>query len=224
MSLNRFEIGRRVKVLNYAQLILFIPAILLALTVHEYAHGMTAYRLGDPTAKNMGRLTLNPLAHLDLVGTLALLIVHFGWAKPVPVNPYYFSNPRRDMIWVSLAGPASNIMLAFVAGLVQNFLIDSGIIHFMSVPHIMLSFLVFINLMLAFFNLIPIPPLDGSKIVAGLLPIQYLPKWEAFERVGWIVIIGLFFFGRFTGLYFFSPIFNLSRALYSLFTGETSLF
>jgi len=210
--------------LNIAQLILFIPSILLALTVHEFAHGFIAFRLGDPTARNMGRLTLNPLAHLDLVGTLALLIFHFGWAKPVPVNPSYFRNPRRDMIWVSLAGPGANILLALITGMCQKFMVISGIIDQFSIPHLMLAFTVFINLMLAFFNLIPIPPLDGSKVVGGLIPLQYLAKWEAFERIGWIVIIGLFFFGRYTGVFFFSPIFKLSRLFYSLFTGEVTLF
>ena len=210
--------------MNFAQLILFVPPILLALTVHEYAHGLTAFRLGDPTAKKYGRLTLNPLAHLDLVGTLALLLFHFGWAKPVPVNPSYFRNPRRDMIWVSLAGPGANIVLALIIGVLQSFLVDSGIIGYRTIPHLMLSFTVYINLMLAFFNLIPIPPLDGSKVVGGLLPMHHLAKWEIFERFGWIVIIGLFFFGRYTGIYFFSPIFGLSRMFFSLFTGEAPLF
>jgi len=185
---------------------------------------MMAYRLGDPTAKDAGRLTLNPLAHLDPVGTLALLILHFGWAKPVPVNPYYLHNPRRDMIWISLAGPGANIVLAFFLGLIQHFLVGQGIIHYHSIPHVMLGFTVFINLMLAFFNLIPVPPLDGSKVVAGLIPIQYLHRWETFERFGGFIIIGLFLVGNMTGIRIFKPIFNLAAILYTMFTGEQSLF
>lgn len=210
--------------MNIPQLILFIPPILLALTVHEYSHGMAAYKLGDPTAKQAGRLTLNPLAHLDPLGTLALLILHFGWAKPVPVNPYYLHNPRRDMIWISLAGPGANIVLAFLTGLVQQYLVGQGIIHYNSIPHIALSFTVFINLMLAFFNLIPVPPLDGSKVVAGLIPLQYLRQWETFERFGGFIIIGLFLVGNMTGIRVFKPIFKLAAAIYTLFTGEQSLF
>ena len=180
--------------------------------------------MGDPTAKQAGRLTLNPLAHLDPLGTLALLILHFGWAKPVPVNPYYLHNPRRDMIWISLAGPGANIVLAFLTGLVQQYLVGQGIIHYNSIPHIALSFTVFINLMLAFFNLIPVPPLDGSKVVAGLIPLQYLRQWETFERFGGFIIIGLFLVGNMTGIRVFKPIFKLAAAIYTLFTGEQSLF
>ena len=201
-----------------------MPPILIALTFHEYAHGMMAYRLGDPTAKRAGRLTLNPLSHLDLIGTLALLLVHFGWAKPVPVNPAYLSNPRRDMIWISLAGPGANIVLAFILGVIQQFLIGQGIIGHHSIPHLMLSFSVFINLMLAFFNLMPLPPLDGSKVVGGLIPMQYLRIWETFERFGGFIIIALFLIGSVTGISIFKPIFKLSAIVYTAFTGEQSLF
>ncbi|NQU05906.1 MAG: site-2 protease family protein [Calditrichaeota bacterium] len=210
--------------MNFTQIILFLPPILIALTFHEYAHGMMAYRLGDPTAKRAGRLTLNPLSHLDPIGTLALLLVHFGWAKPVPVNPAYLSNPRRDMIWISLAGPGANIVLAFILGVIQQFLIGQGIISHHSIPHIMLSFTVFINLMLAFFNLMPLPPLDGSKVVGGLIPMQYLRMCETFERFGGFIIIALFLLGSMTGISIFKPIFKLSAIVYTAFTGEQSLF
>ncbi len=93
------------------------PPLLLALTLHEYAHGYVAYRLGDPTARNAGRLTLNPLSHLDPIGTIAFFFIKFGWAKPVPVNPYYFKNPRQDMLWVALAGPVTNLLLAVASAL-----------------------------------------------------------------------------------------------------------
>lgn len=210
--------------MNLTQTVLFIVPILLALTVHEYAHGWVAYKLGDPTAKAAGRLTFNPLSHLDVIGTVALLLFHFGWAKPVPVDPRYFRDPRRAMVWVAAAGPGANIALAFVLGILQRTLVESGIIGFYSIPHIIIGFTVFINLMLAFFNMLPIPPLDGSKVVAGLLPLQYLERWIQFERSGWIIIIGLFFIGSMTGIPVFKPIFHLARVLYWMFTGETSMF
>jgi len=208
-----------------AKIALLIPPILAALTVHEYAHGLAAWRLGDPTARRAGRLTLNPLAHLDPIGTLMLFLFYFGWARPVPVNPSYFRNPRRDMIWVALAGPGANIILAMVLGAVLQFLLKNGIIATFGVAYLMLGFTIFINLMLAFFNLIPIPPLDGSKVVGGLLPQEYLAWWESFERVGFLVLIGLILLGRFTGISLFgSTILPLSNALYRMFTGGAPLF
>lgn len=201
-------------------ILLIFPPILAALTVHEFAHGWTAWKFGDPTAKDQGRLTLNPLAHLDPVGTLLLLLVHFGWAKPVPVDPRYFNNPRRDMIWVALAGPASNVILAFLTGMILQFLLSTGILAPFGYLYIILVFTVFINLMLAFFNLIPIPPLDGSRIVAGMLPPRYLPQWYAFERVGGYVLMGIIFIGWFTNIRIFgSTIFPVSKLFYNLFTG-----
>ncbi len=208
-----------------AKIVLFAPAILAALTVHEYAHGLVAWRLGDPTAKRLGRLTLNPLAHLDPIGTLMLFIFYIGWAKPVPVNPAYFHNPRRYMVWVALAGPGANIILALILGILLQFLLSAGLIVPFGISYTMLGFTIFINLMLAFFNLIPIPPLDGSRVVGGLLPPQYLRGWEAFERVGWVVLIGIILLGRVTGLHLFgSTIFPLSNAFYRIFTGGAPLF
>ena len=164
---------------NLQDLLLILPAILLALTLHECAHGWMAYRLGDPTARNAGRLTLNPLPHLDPVGTLLLIITtlyhlgSFGWAKPVPVNHLNFSKPRRDTILVSLAGPLSNIALAIIAGVLYK--------HFaFSMNHFLRDFTsicVAINIGLAFFNLIPIPPLDGSHVLIGFLPRQFIPRY-----------------------------------------------
>lgn len=189
--------------LDLRLLVLLIPVILLALSVHEYSHGMMAYRLGDPTAKYAGRLTLNPLSHLDPIGTLMLFLVHFGWAKPVPVDPRHFANPKRDMLWVALAGPASNMFLAFLSGLVIRF-INAHPGPFMG-SFIGNSFAVMmvlslqINLALAVFNLLPIPPLDGSKVLYGLLPPQYEHVTYNLERYGPGILFGLILLGMITG-------------------------
>lgn len=169
---------------SITELLILAPPILLALTFHEFAHAWTANKLGDPTARNDGRLTLNPLAHLDPIGTLMLFIVRFGWAKPVPVDPRYLRHPRRDMMWIALAGPMSNIILALVCGLLlrQVVLVPSaGMIKtFIQ----MLFGSVQINLILAFFNLIPLPPLDGSRILTGLLPPRQAYHYSQLEQYG----------------------------------------
>lgn len=201
-------------------LLLLVPPILAALTVHEFAHGWAAWRLGDPTARIAGRLTLNPLAHLDPIGTVMLFLFYFGWAKPVPVNPYNLRHPKTDMIWVSLAGPASNILLAAILGYIIHPLLVWDVIDPFGVIYQMLTLGVFINLMLAFFNLLPIPPLDGSKVVAGLLPNRHLIWWEQIERYGFLIIIGIILLGRFAGISIFgSTIFPLAQWFYSQFTG-----
>jgi Zn-dependent protease len=173
-------------------LILRIPAILLALTVHEYAHGYIAWRLGDPTAKNAGRLTLNPIAHLDLFGTIMLMFGPFGWAKPVPVNGYNLSNPKRDSIWVSLAGPASNIILAIIIGYTYRIIgaIAPILLANQSVD-IFFQLCILINIGIAFFNLIPVPPLDGSHILLGLLPNHLIPSYLNKMRFMPTVFMGL---------------------------------
>ena len=171
-------------------ILIIAPPILLALTVHEYAHGYVAYRLGDDTAYLAGRLTLNPISHLDPIGTLMLFIAHIGWAKPVPVNPYNFANPRRDMVWVSLAGPLANMIAAFAAGTLLRLLVATDI----NLGRIIMQMIVFtmqINLILAAFNLIPLPPLDGSKILAGLLRGEAAYRFAQFERYGPIVLMAL---------------------------------
>lgn len=201
-----------------------LPSILLALTIHEYAHGFIAYKLGDPTAKEAGRLTFNPLAHLDLMGTIAIILIHVGWAKPVPVNPYYFRNPKRDMIWVSVAGPASNILLAFIFGFLFQLLHFYGLLMQHPVLYIMISSSVFINLILAIFNLVPIPPLDGSKIVGGLIPLQYQRLWEAFERKGMFILLGLIMIGFMLRISIFRPIFWMANFVFLIITGERSPF
>jgi Zn-dependent protease len=173
-------------------LILRIPAILLALTIHEYAHGYIAYRLGDSTARDAGRLTLNPIAHLDVFGTIMLMFGPFGWAKPVPINGYNFSNPKRDSIWVSLAGPASNILLAIVFGYSYRILVavTPGILANQNIV-IFFQLCILINIGIAFFNLIPIPPLDGSHILIGLLPDRMIPSYLNKMRFMPMVFMGL---------------------------------
>jgi len=192
--------------LDVSGFLLITPPILFSLTIHEFAHAWTANRLGDPTAKELGRLTLNPLAHIDILGLLMLYLVHLGWAKPVPVNPYNFKNPRKDMMWVAAAGPISNIILAFILGLFIRSLSNSGIsfdsYSFSGILIYMLVFGFIINLVLAFFNLLPIPPLDGSKILRGFLPARYEIYMIYFERFGPFLILFIFLMGQFLQLSF----------------------
>ena len=149
-------------------LIILLPILIFSLCFHEFSHGYIAYKLGDHTAARNGRLTLNPLAHLDPIGSLMILFVGFGWAKPVPVNPVNFSNPRLDMMKVAFAGPASNLLLAFTGGLMMRLVNIFGLLQ--SEMFIQtLYFFIFINISLAVFNMIPIAPLDGSQIFGNMI-------------------------------------------------------
>ncbi|MBI2251470.1 MAG: site-2 protease family protein [Armatimonadetes bacterium] len=204
-----------------AKLIIIFPCILIALSFHEYAHGKVAYALGDPTAKYQGRLSLNPLSHLDPIGSAVLLISSlmpggfiFGWAKPVPINPYNFKNPRQDSLWVGLAGPFSNFALAALAGL----LVKLNLISHNSVFFIFINYFVMINISLGVFNLIPVPPLDGSKILSGLLPYDLARKYQELEyRYGLLLpIILIFIFLSPIGDLIIRPLFYL---LYNFFMG-----
>lgn len=174
---------------------LIAPPILFALTIHEYAHAWVADFMGDPTARYAGRLSLNPLRHLDPIGTLMIFLVYIGWAKPVPINQFNLRDPKRDMIWISLAGPGANILGGLGCGLLLRLMIHLGF-GYHGVLFQMILFGLFINLALAFFNLIPIPPLDGSKILMGLLPREEEWRYGAFERYGFIILIGLVLLGR----------------------------
>ena len=174
--------------------IIIAPPILLALAFHEFSHGWVADRLGDPTARNAGRLTLNPLAHLDLMGTIMLFVVHMGWAKPVPINPYNFGNPRRDTVLVSLAGPVSNLILAFGFGLLIRAFDTGGIFQSITLPKAALLAIVYgviINISLAIFNLIPIPPLDRSRILGGLLPPEMEREYRKLDKFGPMLVLVL---------------------------------
>lgn len=179
------------------QLLATLAVIFLILPLHEYAHGLVAYRLGDPTAKQSGRLTLNPLASIDKIGTLGLLLFGIGWAKPVPVNPRYFRNPKRDMALTALAGPVSNILAAFVGALVYNLLLCFPFlpVQVLLVLSVFFYYYISINLMLAVFNLLPAPPLDGSRLVAAFLPNRAVYHYYRYERYVVLVLFALLFTG-----------------------------
>lgn len=170
--------------------LLAIP-LLYSIIVHELAHGWVALRMGDPTAKNAGRLTLNPLSHLDPIGTIMLFIVGFGWARPVPVNLGYIRDYRRGLVLVSSAGIVANMIFAFLAVLLLKWLTPAP----QGSVGIFLFYLAQINLILAAFNLIPIPPLDGSKILMGFLPERMQDALARLEPYGFFIIIGLLFVG-----------------------------
>ncbi|UCG30803.1 MAG: site-2 protease family protein [candidate division WOR-3 bacterium] len=181
-------------------LVISLPAILMVITVHEYFHGYVAYRLGDPTAKFAGRLTLNPIKHIDLFGFLAFLLFRFGWAKPVPINPYNFRDMKKGMLYTSLAGPLSNFLFAIPLGILLRvfpaLLQNSTLLPIGGIIGLGL----FYSLILCAFNLIPIPPLDGSKVLFSLLPPRYAHIEYWLERYGFMLLIGLIFFDRITGI------------------------
>lgn len=170
-----------------------IPGILLALTVHEYAHARAAVSLGDPTPRYAGRLTLNPIPHLDPIGLIMLWLFRFGWAKPVPVNPYNLRNGRRDMLLVSLAGPAANVLLALITAIVYALSAKLNMNSF-EWSSIVISTYKY-NLMFAVFNLIPLPPLDGSQIVSSLLPGRQAEMFERIAPYSPFILMGLVYMG-----------------------------
>lgn len=197
--MSEFDIARIIQ-----QIAILVPGFLVAVTVHEFAHGYVALQFGDPTAKQAGRLTINPISHIDPFGALALIITQMiGWAKPVPVDPRYLRNPRQDMVWISLAGPASNFITAAVCAALLHaliYLVGSGFVtgqpgtmsgSFLQV----ILYCIVINIGLGVFNLIPIPPLDGSKILEGILPRALAYEYQKIEAFGFIILLLLVFTG-----------------------------
>ncbi|MBN4062752.1 MAG: site-2 protease family protein [Alkaliphilus sp.] len=185
------------------RILLVLPGILLAITFHEFAHGYVAYLLGDPTAKNSGRLTLNPIAHIDIVGFLMLIFAGFGWAKPVPVNPNYFKNRKLGMLYVSIAGPLTNILLAIILA------ITLGLVLQLQLSELAVRIIVngiMINLVLAIFNMLPIPPLDGSKILLSIVPEQWEYTVYKYEKYSYFILLALLFTGTISSILF--PIVN----------------
>ncbi|HIC38324.1 MAG TPA: site-2 protease family protein [Candidatus Marinimicrobia bacterium] len=189
-------------------LILLIPVLVFALVFHEFSHAWVANKLGDPTARYSGRLTLNPLAHLDPFGSLMILFVGFGWAKPVPVDSRYLSNPRVDMMKIAFAGPAANLFLAFVGGIIIRMGIFGGSIT------LMLILFTQINIMLAVFNMIPIPPLDGSQIFSGLMMRRNPELVHKLQMYGPQILLGLIMIGYFTRI---SPLWMIMSPFVNFF-------
>ena len=194
LNILQLDISWRYKI---GLVLLILPGVLIALMIHEVAHGFMAWKLGDPTAKNFGRLSLNPIHHLDPIGTLMLLLMGFGWAKPVPVNTSNFKKPRRDMALTALAGPLSNFLLALIGALLWGLVVkltpaDSiGEMNVWYVLELGLWYFMSINVGLGLFNLIPIPPLDGSNILACLLPPNLAAKYLNLRKYTRFIYYGL---------------------------------
>jgi len=172
---------------NLTRLLIDFPVLVICLTVHEFSHAYVAFKMGDPTAKQMGRLSLNPLVHLDPLGTLMILFVRFGWAKPVPINPNNFKDFKKGIILTSLAGPISNFLLAFLGAFLAKFIYltnNQGLIMFIQT-------FILINIVLGIFNLLPFPPLDGSRLFTVFLPPKYDYINNFLERFGILFLFGI---------------------------------
>lgn len=181
----------------------WIVAMVISISLHEFAHAWMAYSLGDNTARDLGRLTVNPLKHLDPIGTLLLVFAGFGWGRPVPFNPYNLKYQRWGPAFVSLAGPLMNIVLAFIFALLLKIVVSYSALPFENGLVQLLNAMIIINVVLAAFNLIPIPPLDGSKILYAFLPARALGAVMAFERWGsYLLIFVVIFAGSLFGAFF----------------------
>jgi Zn-dependent protease len=217
-------------------IILSLVAVFTAIVLHEVSHGYVAFRLGDPTPRQRGRLTLNPLAHIDPIGTILVPLVLvlfnspilFGWAKPVPINPNYFRNPFKGMLYVAIAGPLTNIALAVVSAGIGRLILSALSVslpigntfgaNLMSAGFYLLGVFVIMNVILAVFNMIPIPPLDGSRVLTYFLPPGGRRIMIILERYGFLIIVGLLMLGAIQGL------FSLVSGLWQGLLGEEWLY
>lgn len=211
--------------LGLKEILLRLPIIFIAITVHEYAHGYAALKMGDPTAKLSGRLSMNPLAHMDIVGALSMLIFGFGWAKPVPINPNNFKNHKKGTVIVSLAGPISNLFLAFLGSVLYGIFRRIGFGNFSSqfseIFYGLLAQLILLNVCFGIFNLVPFPPLDGAKIVGAFLPYKTYFKIMQYERYAFPILIVLMYLGIFDKILgvLITPIVSSLNALNALIAG-----
>jgi len=198
-------------------LVVGLPGIVIAMVIHEFSHARVAYALGDYTPKMQGRLTLNPAAHVDPIGLLMLFLVHFGWAKPVQINPMNFSNPRRDDILVSLAGPASNLITAFVFTILLVFMVKLNLPMSEGLL-VVFQMIIIYNINFAIFNMLPIPPLDGSHILRNLLPYELARGYEQLERYSFVFLIIILMTPVLS--YIFVP---LQRFIFGIFQGVVNI-
>lgn len=202
---------------NLFSMIAGIPGLIIAMAVHEYAHARMADAMGDDTPRAMGRLTLNPLAHIDPIGLLMLFVVQFGWAKPVTINPNNFRDWKKSELYVSLAGPASNLITAFLALLILGIYVKLGLPVSRGLQMVMYLVVIY-NINFAIFNMIPLPPLDGSKVLMSFLPSEWSYKLMSLERYSFIILIALMF----------TPVFGyilipLQRVIFAIFNQILSI-
>lgn len=208
---------------NFINKLLFLPGIIIGITFHEAAHGYVSHWLGDPTPKNQGRLSINPLAHIDPMGFIALLLVGFGWGKPVMIDPRYYKNPKRDELLVSLAGVTTNLIIAIIFAVIQILLIDTGAAYSMgaswNVVNLIIQYIVFVNLVLMCFNLLPIPPLDGFSVITQLFDLRRYDWYYKLYSNGFFILMALVFIGALDGFLDKSVTFfyyNIMRAVLNI--------
>jgi len=195
-------------------LIIWLICIVYAITVHEFSHAYAAYKQGDMTARDQGRLNLNPLSHIDWVGFMVLLLAGFGWGKPVPFNPYNLRNQKYGPVIISLAGPLANIISFLVFGFALKILVLNNIISTDNLLAQLLLYLIYINFILAVFNLIPLPPLDGSKVLYSVIPQRYQHVIVSLERYGPFILLFLVIFGGSVFFALFQTLFNFALKIF----------